>query len=623
MIYLVSNQMRLKLSNDFNTATISDVYNYFKDKEEIAFDSETEGFDPHTKNFISIQLGDQDNQFVIDCTTIDVLKFKDLLESGKTIIFHNAQFDLKFLMKHNIDVKSIYDTFLAECILTTGYETRGLGLKDVVKKYCDATLNKEIRGIINKVGLTKEVIEYAAKDVEYLHTIKKLQLREVSTLGLNAVLDLENKVVRVFAKMSYDGIKLDTNKWTTVYKTAEMNVDGLIKKLDNIVLSEPKLNKFVPSAFQQNLFGEEERKININWSSSAQKVKVLEALGLDMDNGVGARELYRIKDKHDIIPVLIKYAEDSKIASAFGREFLKFVNVKTGRIHMSIWQVLNTGRISVSDPNLNQIPANHELAPLMRSAFIPKEGYKIVGGDYSNFELRIIAEFSKDPIWINAFKNDEDLHSKLCSMTFDIPLDKVNDKFPEKPTLTYRKVQKTIDFGLAYGMSEFKLADTMGVPVETAKKVINKFFSIVPDVSKFLKRLANIGTTNGYIRTSPPFRRIRWFPEWQILKDNPEDPNKFKWLGSIERRAKNTPIQGSNGDVIKLALVNVQDVIDKNKYDVKILLSVYDEIQTECPAEFAETWKNILENEMIKAAQTILKEVPVKADCKITDYWTK
>lgn len=621
MIYYITKQTRI--SNSFVRSSIADIYEYFKNKSEIAFDSETEGFDPHEHNLISIQIGDYENQFVIDCTTIDIAPLKQLLES-KLVVMHNAQFDLRFLYSNSIFVENVYDTFLAECILTTGYpqSSRELGLGKVSEKYTGVSLNKSIRSKIHIVGLTDDVIEYGAKDVKYLLEIKRKQLDIINKYNLTTVLNLENEVVKVFAEMSYKGINFDKNNWINVYKITEHNTKELIDKLDNIVFSDPKLKKFIPSGFQQNLFGEIERKLIINWSSPAQKLEILQTLGLDVQS-VGDRDLQRNKNKHPIISTLIEYSKQSKLATAFGKDFLKFINKKTGRIHSSFWQILNTGRISVSEPNLNQIPSKGDLAKTMRKSFIPSKGYKIVGGDYSSFELAIIAELSKDPLWVKTLIEGKNLHSVLAAATFDIPIENVENSFPFKPILTYRDVQKTIDFGLAYGMSEFKLADTMGVPVEQAKQIIDKFFGVVPKVKDFLESLAKLGVKRGYIKTAQPFGRIRWFPEYQFLKDNPTHPDKFKIIGSIERRSKNTPIQGTNGDIIKLALVNVRKEIIKNNWPVNILLSIYDEIQTECREDKAEEWKIVLENIMIDAAKTVLKTVPIKVDCKIADYWTK
>jgi len=271
---------------------------------------------------------------------------------------------------------------------------------------------------------------------------------------------------------------------------------------------------------------------------------------------------------------------------------------------------------------MNQIPSKGELAKTIRSCFIPKENYKIVGGDYSGAELRIIAECSQDPVWITAFKEDKDLHSELAALTFGIDISEVKNSFPSKPDLKYRDVQKIISFGLAYGMSEYKLSDTMQVPIEEARKIINKFFSAVPKVKQFLHNLGELGKSRGYIRTGNIYSRVRWFPEWHRAQDI-NNTDTFKLLGEIERASMNSPIQGQNANIIKLALINVQKEIDLNNWPVSILLSIYDEIQTECREDKAEEWCKKLEEIMIKTAEVFIKSIPMKADCSIHDYWEK
>jgi DNA polymerase-1 len=169
-------------------------------------------------------------------------------------------------------------------------------------------------------------------------------------------------------------------------------------------------------------------------------------------------------------------------------------------------------------------------------------------------------------------------------------------------------------------MSEFKLADTINVSVDKAKEIISMFFAVVPNVKKFLDMLGTLGRKRGYIRSAPPYRRIRWFPEW---KEDIDPKKDFKILGSIERKAKNMPIQGSNADIIKQALINVQNEIDTNNWPVNILLSIYDEIVTECKEEKSHEWKDKLEEIMISTAREVLKKVPIKADCAVSDYWKK
>jgi DNA polymerase-1 len=622
MVYYIGKEREFTDST-ISMSTISELLEYFKNKKEIGVDTETTGYDPHTNDILSIQFGTHEDQFVVNCKEIPLYTVKSIFEQDSLFLFQNAKFDLKYLMKDNIYPKNIYDTFLAELVLNTGIE-RGeqrLGLDDLTWKYCDVKLDKTIRGNINREGLSERVIKYAADDTKYLSIIKQHQQQQIEQWQLQKVIDLENEVVKVFAQMEYDGVSLNEEKWKDISKLTSAKIKELEASLDTIVTEDDKLRPFVPNAVQTNLFGFAERKVNINWSSSQQKQDILKALGI-VEDSTGDRILQRNKNKHRLIPILIEYNKYKKLNDAFGKAFLGFINKKTKRIHPDIWPILSTGRIAVSKPNLNQIPSKGELGEKIRSCFIPQEGYKIVGGDYSGFELRVIAEYSQDPVWLEAFNTGGDLHSILCSKTFNIPLDKVKEPFPPKPDLKYRDVQKTVNFGLAYGMSHYKLADTIQVPEEEAKTTINKFFKAVPKVKTFLNLLGNLGKERGFIRSGGDISRVRWFPKW-ILSQDKSNKDRFKILGEIERASMNSPIQGTNANVIKLALINVYKEIKQNNWPVKILLSVYDEIQTECREDKAEEWKVKLEEIMINSAKEFIKTIPVLADCHVSDYWTK
>lgn len=615
MVYLISTNRELFSSDTYTIITKEQAFSKIAKCDVIQLDTETTGLDPHTSKILTQQFGTEDDQFVIDNNTIDTTYFKPILDSDRLFILQNAKFDLRFFLKLGINIRNVYDTFLVECILTTGLEDRKLGLDAIAMKYCNVVLDKTIRGGIHREGLTTKVIKYCADDVTYLKQIMDKQLEQVEQYNLQNVVNLENQVTRVFAKMEYIGISINKEKWLEVSEITEKGTIEIESKLDNILKAEPKLAKYVPKYIQSNLFDFEERELDINWGSPLQKLNILKDLGFDTDS-TGDRFLQINKDKHPLIKELINYNRYSKLASAFGKEFLKFINKNTGRIHYNVWQILSTGRISVSEPNLNQIPSKGELGKQIRNCFIPQQGYKIVGGDYSGMELRIIAEFSKDPLWVNAFNDGQDLHSVLCSATFDIPITDVKQETPFKKGVTYRDIQKTINFGLAYGMSKFKLADTMQIPVNEADKIIKKFFKVVPKVEQFLNGLGELAKARGYIKSGQPYGRIRWF-------DGFDNKGNFVRQGEIERAGKNTPIQGTNGDIIKSALINVQQFIDDRQLPINILLSVYDEIQTECPEDLSEWWKLELDKLMVESAQKVIKSVPIVVDCKIDSCWNK
>jgi DNA polymerase I-like protein with 3'-5' exonuclease and polymerase domains len=660
MVYFITGQTRIFNDGLIRTASIENCLTYFKNHKEIEVDTETEGYDPYTCKLLCIQLGDAKHQFVVDCATIDITILKDLLET-KVLLIQNAQFDLRFLYRYNIFPKYIFDTLLMECILTTGlgdkgdikdikedcgkketaerYADRKVGLKDLAMKYLGKTISKDIRGQINREGLTDRVILYAAGDVDSLGLIKEAQLKEWEKFKLkygasDELIKLENEVVLVFSIMLFNGITVNKDKYQ---KEVICRVNAMLEE-DNETLNtllynsnirkfkiynaKKKKTKYFEIAFGGDLFNPYTYN-NVNWSSPEQKLGILKSLDPTLPSTMYA-EINKRTEIHPIFKTLINYNKHKKLQDSLGEGMLDLINPVTGKLHASIWQILSTGRISMSDPNLLQIPSKGDLAKIIRSCFIPRnEDYVIVGGDYSAFELRIIAEFSQDPLWLKVFREGGDLHSVLCAETFDIPIEDVKKPFYANPDVTYRDVQKTLDFGLSYGMSKFKLASTILVSVEEAENIINKFFSKVPKVQYFLDKLGEMAKRRGYIKSPAPYSRTRQFPKWNYLQQNPSSPKREKWLGEIERAGENSPIQSTNADIVKLTLVNLQKEIDRNNWDVFILLSIYDEVITEAHRSIAEEWRLTQNKIMIESAQQIIKTIPVVADCKISECWQK
>ena len=632
-----------KSGYEFQQGTIQEVYEYFEKRPEIQVDTETQGLDPYTRDILTLQLGDASRQYVIDITTIDIAEFKPLLErKDKLFLFQNAKFDLRFMMHNNINITNIYDTFIAECILTTGIDKRSLGLGSLVEKYTNDSVDKSIRGEIQFKGLSDDVIVYAAHDVKHLSTIKKGQMEKLKEYNLatddvlddRTLLGLENKVTRVFASMEYHGVNVDELRWVNNSNDIRKDLEQKQAELDDIVRTDPSLSHYVNDVQQTDLFGVKQRDVDINYASPHAKVKILNDLGFGVDSSSDAI-LQKYQDDHIFVKSLREYNALSKLSSSFGMSMIMAIHPVTRRFHPEYWQILRTGRISVKNPNTNQIPSKGIYGPKIRSAFTAPEGYKIVGGDYSQMELRELAHFSQDPIWMDIFSDDsKDMHSILCAETFNIPIADVNKPFPDNPDLTYRYIQKTINYGLAYGMSHHKLAKTMNCTEIQAAKIVDAFFSKVPLVKKTLDKFGEFAKTNGYIVTSPPYNRRRWFPEFEeydFLRKRTEHRNlqgrewyTIKNLGGImERAGKNTPIQGTNADITKLAMVKAHEYIERNGIDAKIILSVYDEIQTEVHESIAEEWKTELQRIMQEAGESVITTVPIEAECSISNYWNK
>lgn len=616
------------LDKNIKQSTIEECVNYCKDKQILGVDTETEGFDFTCKKMIMFQIGDMDKQFVIDTRTESIEPLKEILESKQiTKIFHNAKFDYKFIKRWaGINTKNIYDTYLGEKVLHCGKDNHGYSLKKCCERYLGVHLDKEERNqFINLQArpFTSNQITYGAKDVEYLIQIWDKQVRLLDEAELLQVSDLENEAVIVFSEIEYEGLNLNRGEWEQLALKNKELANNLVKELDEIVRSNPKL-KYYHQPIQQDLFLpiEEVRSTNINWDSPAQTLKVFQILFPKLED-VNSKNLYKHR-KHTLINKYIEYKGLSKLASAYGDEFTKFLSCD-GKIHTNFQQILNTGRTSSSNPNMQQIPADNRY----RNCFYPPDGWVFVSSDYSSQELNVIAYGSKDPVFLNALRNNQDLHSVCAELVFQ-------DKWREAAEIgcayTYYKQKcdcpghkrlrtqvKGINFGLAYGMGPMKLSDVLDIPLKEASELIEKYFEAFPAIQKFLTTLGNFGKRHGYTRTAKPFKRKRFFPNWDA------EATSMKDLSEIERASKNTPIQGSSADMTKLALVKIHNYILDNQLTdtVKIVMTVHDQIDTICKQHYAEEWKVKLTELMEEAADTIVTNKLLKAETEISERWKK
>jgi len=627
MIHYMSRQPDMYCEKDgpIIPCTIDDVCNWLDTHFEFGSDTETEGEMNFSNKVIMLQLGDADTQFVIDTRGQDVSRLKKYYESPKWLkIFHNAKFDVNFLrFTFGWRTERVYDTFLAECCLTNGIEGRTLGLAGLTAKYCNgAMLDKTERGRFVGLGskpFTHSSIVYGARDVEFLFCIKEKQEKEIHTLCVEDVVELECRVVLTLADIEYNGMQLDVDKWLELASKAESKMKELEQKLDAMVLLDPRLKKFSKRFVQQDMFGGYQKPTDIKWTSPVQVLKVLQAVGVTEESS-SEKEILKYQNRIPLVKMFLDYKHEQKLTTTYGEDFLGYINKRTGRIHTNFWQILDTHRVSSSEPNLQQIPARKEYL----ACFTAPRGYKIVGADFSGQELRLIAEGSQDPLWLDAFNNGRDLHGELAALIFGIPLSEVKSK-PEfvyvGATKVYlrgkspRDVTKTINFMLAYGGSKYKLSDTLGITVDEADAIITKYFSLVPKVKDFLEACAQYGVRNKFIRSYKPYSIVRQFHNANM--------NDKKERGEIERASKNTPIQGTGAMMCKLALVRLREKIGEAPYDVQMFLQVHDAIFCYVEESYAEGWGQIQKEVMEEAGRIWLKSIPCISDVGVHDHWSK
>ena len=635
MIYFVGPPAALPCCEQ---ATIEDVVKYCETKKYLGVDTETEGLDFTCKKMIMFQIGDSSNQYVIDTRHVSIEPLRSVLEdSNIQKIFHNAKFDYKFIKKWaGITCEGVWDTFLVEVVLNCGKRI-GFALKDLVKRYCNEDLDKETRNKfigLNGTPFTESQIVYGANDVIHLLKIKWEQVHKLTELQLGPVANLENQAVLAFADIEYNGLDLDIKQWKSLKKSNTNTADNLAFNLDLTLLEDARLSKFVSEYVQADMFIplEDLRKVDVKWTSPKQVLEVFKTLIPKLDN-VNGKEMYKYRYKHEIIDTYIQYKEAMKLCTSYGDAF--FDNLSSdNKIHTNFHQILDTGRVSSSKPNMQQIPADNKF----RNCFVAPKGWSFVSADYSSQELNVIAFGSKDPVWLEALEEGQDLHSTCAELVYGKDwIDAAEESciyMSDKMKCNcnnHKKLRtnvKTINFGLAYGMGPNKLADNLNISVDAAKELIKKYFQAFPSIKGFLDKLGNYGKRYGYIKTFPPYNRKRWFTNW-YPKIWMNKSSGFE-LGSIERASKNTPIQGASADMTKLALVRIREYINDvlnfpegKECPIKIVMTVHDQIDTICRNDYLEAWKKDIVMLMEWAAKDIVTNGLLKAEVTVSDCWEK
>jgi len=571
-----------------------DIYKILPELEKmelVAIDTETNGLDPHLHQVILFQIGTPEKQFIIDTRRASLEPLRAFLESPKPKVLHNAKFDYKMLRgSFGIRMENLVDTMIIEQVLTSGTQDRGFGLKDLAAQYLGIEMDKSERSsFITHTGeFTEAQLEYAVRDVVCTYQILLKQIPKILRQGLEHTVKLECLAIPAFGDMEFDGFLLDTEKWNSLIKVAEVERDKAKKELDRI---------FKATRTSDNLFG----WVNINYDSDEQLKKALADLGIHVEDT--SRETL-MSLQHEVRDWLLAYREHQKVLSTYGESFLKHIHPKTGRIHCDFKQLgAESGRVSCTNPNLQNIKAESEF----RSAFVAAKGRKIITSDYSGCELRIIAELSQDPVFLKTFREGGDLHAIVASAMFNKPVNK--DENPE-----LRKQAKAINFGLAYGMGVQGLALRVGCSEKEAEKLLNQYFKTYPKIKKFLDNSAKKALKEGYSETIGG--RKRYY-------DAPQAANNPRERAAIERKAKNAPIQGTNADMTKLALVYIREEFKNRNLDALLVNTVHDEIVVECAEEIAEEVGKLVHDCMIKAGRYYLKTVPIEVEYELADFWKK
>lgn len=594
----------------------------------LGVDTENSGLDPHLGIPILLQIGTSEKCYIFPAYIgLDFSPLKRVLENNNILkVFFNGVYDYKWIfVKYGISIENLFCCQVAERLLTVGKpnSTKWPSLSAALEKYLGLHVEKKTRNnFIDRdpiaKPITKEEFAYSAGDVVALPELFFQQSMFIAHEEISGAVSLENEVLPVFAEMEIHGSLIDRDKWTGLLKEAASRRSRLSQKLQDL---------FKPVIAQTNLFG----LPGFNLDSTRQLLenlhKIIALYKLKNDNGsdivlesTDEDSLSEHKHKHEIFSLLLDYRGYQKIVSSYGEELLSKIHPITGRLHPSFNQLAaDSGRASSSGPNVQQILGFNEDDPEslnFRSCFIARDGYVLIIADYSQQELRILADLSGDPVLGKVYTTlDEngkeiDVHSYTASVVFDIPYHKVGKKSKE------RRVAKTLNFLLVYGGGAQSLAESIGISVEEAEKIIADYFKRYPKIKAALDRWANEALNKGYCQTVSG--RKRWMPL------PPQDHPDFKKMkNAIRRKAMNNAEQGSGADVTKRGMLNIRRAIRSGGYDARILKAIHDEVVVEVRKDQSEELAPIVERELIAGYDYYFKTIPMKVDVGISTCWEK
>lgn len=663
MIYFIGEP---SISN----STIEELIEYFKDKSEISFDTETTGFDPYIDKLLAYQLGNGVHQFVVDASRYPIELIKDIL-INKELLIHNAKFDLKFLYHVNIYPKRVWDTYLAECVLYKGDKTARKSLEVVVNKYLNYNLDKTMRSKIFREGFTKRVIKYCAEDVTFLIDIKACQYDRLKKLDLLVSMKLENLFVKVLTYIEYSGIYLDKNLWNKKIQQDTEIFNNNVNVL-NKWLIDNNIEDFIDN--QLNLFYTD-KKANIQWSSPKQVIKLFNKLGIDtkirddktgeLKDSVEVSVIEKQINKSDIIPIYIAYKKSEKLLSTYGEDVLTKIHPITGRIHTSFTQIMSTGRLSsggkigdkdtINLQNIPRIPDEHDRIPdkiYERDCFTADKENILINADYSGQEQVIFANWTLDKDLLEFYRKDlGDMHSFVASKIFpylkDVSLKEIKSKYKKE-----RQIAKSAGFAINYGGDGSTIADNLNISLKEGTDIYNAYFKAFPGMELYSKTVSQKALRDGYVlfnNISGSKCFIPFYDEYKkvekvVNKDSfwllyNEEKSKnsilflrklkpivskyFKLKGKISRMALNFPIQGSAAEITKLACIYIFDYLLKNNLlnIVKFSNVVHDEVLLECPIYMAKDISEMVNQCMLRAGKIYCKVIPLKVDVKICEFW--
>jgi DNA polymerase-1 len=568
-------------------------------EDYLGFDTETTALDPYEGVLRLVQLSTGRDTKVIDLkpfsergdlkTSAELAPLRDLLSAPKPIkIAHNAKFDAKWVLHHlGAELGGVFDTLLASQIIAAGDQDRRHSLADVTSHFLNTELDKsEQVSDWSAPELSQSQIEYAARDAATMIPLREKIVERLKSDELIKVAKLEFDCVLPIAAMELNGFYLDQKCWREQLDKVKISQEKVAMELQQMLSA---------GVAQASLFGVTE----INLDSQNQVTDALKNLGVPVPETTRGWQLQPLAAEFPVVAKLLEYRGVAKNLTSFGENILEFIKPQTGRIHADFRQIgAPTGRFSCSKPNIQQIPHDENY----RHCFRAPEGRKLIIADYSQVELRILAEFSKDENFIKAFVSGADFHTITAAQVFNVQ--------PEDVSSDQRSFAKRLNFGVVYGIGSQRFAMMTGLSQTNAEDIMRKYFATYRGLDSWLREAARKVTTERAARTaSGRLARFRFEPEDR------------KAASLAQRNGKNMPIQGSSADILKRALHLLHKEISGTS--ARLVNIVHDEIIVEVDVSEAEVTADRLQKAMCAAGEEYVSRVPVKVDVHIADEWTK
>ncbi|MDO4763279.1 MAG: DNA polymerase I [Flavobacteriaceae bacterium] len=520
--------------------------------------------------------------------------FRDFFERQDIIkIAHNIKYDYKVLKNYNIEVKgAMFDTMIAHYLLNPDMRHGMDYLSEIYLNYTPISIESLIgkkgknQGTLRSVSL-EEQTNYAGEDADITFQLYEIFSKKIKEEQLeNLFYQVEMPLMKVLVKMELVGIALDKESLAKESLELEKDLKDLEQKIFGLSGEEFNLNS--PKQLGEILF----EKLQLD--PKAKKTKTGQY-------ATSEEVLQKLASKHEIIQHILEYRTYQKLKSTYVDTLPLQVNEKTERIHTTFMQtVAATGRLASANPNLQNIPIRTARGQQVRSAFVSTEGNQLISADYSQIELRLIADISGEQNMIEAFQRGEDIHASTAAKLFKVPLNEV--------TKLQRSQAKTVNFGIIYGVSAFGLSEQTGLSRTEAKQMIDAYFETYPRLKEYMNEQILKARKEGFVETILGRKRF--------LKDI--NSANFVVKGHAERNAINAPIQGSAADIIKLAMIKIDRELETQNLQTKMLLQVHDELIFEAPLAELEIAKDLIRTQMENAHKT---KVPLITELGVGNNW--